>query len=337
MPSQKSVKSKKHDPSQVSTQDYFEGKIVGGTLSQMANYSDLFLRMPDPIFLLDVSNFSILETNSAALKLSAPTQPANVVPFSKKLTRAPFLSYLDASSQRSFQESTTELKESGKFPIPFDVRFSYGDVEPRVLELSLCILKLADYTQILQVIAKDVTDLRHAQKELETLSITDEMTTLFNHRHFKRELEKEHARAVRYETPYSVVFIDVDHFKKYNDRNGHPAGDLVLKKVAALLKTHSRNTDLVCRYGGEEFVVLCPGVECEGARKLAEILRATIEQTDFPHGSHQPLGKVTTSLGVASYPLHADTSEAVLKCADDALYVSKNEGRNRVTAPERKS
>jgi diguanylate cyclase (GGDEF)-like protein len=148
------------------------------------------------------------------------------------------------------------------------------------------------------------------------------------------ELEKEHARSERYQAQYSVIFCDVDHFKNYNDTNGHPAGDEALKTVASVLKNRVRKTDLCARYGGEEFVVLCPNTSKEDALVLAETLRKAIETLKFAFGEKQPLGKVTISMGVATFPVHGATSKQVLQAADQSVYVSKHEGRNRVTAAD---
>ena len=158
------------------------------------------------------------------------------------------------------------------------------------------------------------------------------MTQLSNYRSFKKEHEKEHERAERYHTPYAIVFIDIDHFKKLNDTHGHPAGDEVLKQVAQTIKNQCRNTDYPARYGGEEFIVLCAGVPWEGAMKLAERIKKDIELLDTPYGKTQPLGKVTASFGVSGFPEHAKDPEELIQRADEALYYSKESGRNQITS-----
>jgi diguanylate cyclase (GGDEF)-like protein len=146
------------------------------------------------------------------------------------------------------------------------------------------------------------------------------------------ELAKEHAKAKRQGSAYSIIFCDVDHFKKYNDRNGHPAGDGVLKQVAAILKkTVREQIDLAARYGGEEFVVMCGNTEANAAVALAERIRAAIAAATFPHGQHQPLGRVSVSVGVATYPAQGKTFSQILQAADAALYQSKAAGRDRVS------
>ena len=186
-----------------------------------------------------------------------------------------------------------------------------------------------------------MTEVKKAQRELvemnealKNLSTTDAMTGLRNYRYFKEVLASVHHQAQNFKQEYGIVFIDVDHFKKFNDQNGHPAGDEVLRKVASVLKSTARSQDLPCRYGGEEFVVLCRGSSLEDAHAQAEIIRKGIEATDFPFGEKQPLGRVTISVGVSSFPFSGTTFEEVLKHADDALYHSKQDGRNRVTSDE---
>lgn len=312
---------------------YFDGRIVGGKLSQMATYSDLFERTTDGIFLVDFQSdvARVLECNPASEKLLGAPK--------RGIEGRDLLDWVKSSYHKHLKQALQRAWESHHAIEPFDVRFKDKEGGELTVELSACRLKLADYCEILQVIGKDVSAVRsataaleEANHKLELLSSTDEMTGLNNFRTFKQELAKEHARALRYGTPYAIVFCDVDHFKHYNDRNGHPAGDEVLKKVAQIFKTCSRATDFPARYGGEEFVVLCPGVSAGDAAVLAESLRKTIEATDFAYGQFQPMGRVTVSVGVSSFPGDGQDSERVLKAADEALYRSKGAGRNRVTS-----
>jgi diguanylate cyclase (GGDEF)-like protein len=124
--------------------------------------------------------------------------------------------------------------------------------------------------------------------------------------------------------------MDIDHFKKYNDQNGHPMGDTLLKMYSQILKKTSRKNDIVARIGGEEFVIMLPHTDKMGAAIKAEKLRRIIEATPFPHGEKQPLGKVSSSFGVAEYPSHSHDAEGLVKAADDALYQVKSTTRNRV-------
>jgi len=166
-------------------------------------------------------------------------------------------------------------------------------------------------------------------EETKVLSITDGMTSLYNYRYFMEHLNEEFERAKRYKRSLSVIMVDVDFFKKYNDANGHPKGDELLRKVAEIFKRTARISDTVARYGGEEFVVILPETCGEMAFGMAERLRKEVEANDFEGGKTQPGGRVTISLGVASYPEVTDSCEGIIKCADDALYRAKEEGRNR--------
>ena len=129
------------------------------------------------------------------------------------------------------------------------------------------------------------------------------------------------------------MMLDVDHFKRFNDTFGHDAGDALLRGMGAILRRTVREGDMPCRYGGEEFVVILPGADLNGTRQRAEVLRAAIEQWNPQHNGRS-LGTVTVSVGVAAFPLHGDTGQAVLKMADQALYAAKHAGRNRIAAPK---
>lgn len=167
-------------------------------------------------------------------------------------------------------------------------------------------------------------------RELEQLARTDGLTGLLNRRSFDEALVREWRRAVRYRQPLALIILDVDHFKHYNDQNGHPAGDELLQSVAQLISRRVRAIDVVARYGGEEFALLLPETSGAAALHLAERIRQDVARQDFPGGPRQPSGRVTISLGVAAYPDSASTAEELLHEADQALYRAKAGGRNRV-------
>jgi len=169
--------------------------------------------------------------------------------------------------------------------------------------------------------------LEHARTR--RLASTDGLTELYNHRTFQERLAQEIARADRYSRPLSVLMIDVDCFKVYNDTYGHPQGDIVLQELARLLKEMSRSSDTVARYGGEEFAVILPETDRVSAQKFAERLRQQVEGHVFPGEERLPEGTLTISIGVATY-VSAGSKEALLQAADAALYTAKSEGRNRV-------
>ncbi|MDH3973530.1 MAG: sensor domain-containing diguanylate cyclase [Deltaproteobacteria bacterium] len=164
------------------------------------------------------------------------------------------------------------------------------------------------------------------------LAITDELTTLHNHRHFVHLLTEELKRAKRYSRPLSVMLIDIDHFKHYNDTNGHIEGNDVLKDVAAAMLQSIRDIDILARYGGEEFAVILPEADKAETGKCAERVRKAIEGKKFANQEKQPLGNLTVSIGYSTYPEDAKMQRSLLNRADIALYKAKEEGRNKAIA-----
>ncbi len=164
------------------------------------------------------------------------------------------------------------------------------------------------------------------------LSITDDLTGLYNRRYFNQRFEREVQRAKRYRRPLSIIMVDIDYFKNYNDINGHLLGDEVLKKVAYLIESNLRKADIVARYGGEEFVILLPEIDKSHADQVAEKLRRTIELKHFPKEQYQPNKNLTISIGLATLPDDSTNSRELIEFADRALYRAKAEGRNRVIA-----
>lgn len=160
-------------------------------------------------------------------------------------------------------------------------------------------------------------------------AVTDSMTRLYNHRYFQQRLDEELLRADRYENRVSLIMLDVDHFKKFNDTYGHPEGDRALKIVAQVIEKSIREIDIAARYGGEEFVVICPEKGGEGAMAPAERIRAAVEQFDY-RIEGKPVS-LSVSLGISCYPEQAKNKKELLKFSDSALYYSKQSGRNRVT------
>ncbi|MFQ5770099.1 MAG: diguanylate cyclase [bacterium] len=162
------------------------------------------------------------------------------------------------------------------------------------------------------------------------LSITDELTGFFNRRYFNQRYEREIQRAKRYNRSLSLIMLDIDHFKVYNDLNGHIMGDDVLKKVAHTLDNILRKTDFFARFGGEEFIIMLPEISKEQACKVANKLRQKIEKTDFANEEMQPNKQITISLGLAVYPDDSMVPKELIQYADQALYTAKSLGRNCV-------
>jgi diguanylate cyclase (GGDEF)-like protein len=167
---------------------------------------------------------------------------------------------------------------------------------------------------------------RESQAELERLSVTDALTGLYNRRHLMGTLASEVQRSRRLRRPFSMLLADVDHFKQYNDTNGHPAGDAALARIADILRRTTRGVDCVARYGGEEFLVMLLETTVGTAVIVAERIRAQIAAEEFAGG------RITVSIGVAECPSHGDTPESLIESADAALYEAKNGGRDRVVA-----
>jgi len=165
-------------------------------------------------------------------------------------------------------------------------------------------------------------------------SMRDELTRLYNRRYFFEYLEKESLRADRYNKNFSILMLDIDHFKNFNDKNGHIKGDNVLKQMAQLIGNKLRCSDVVARYGGEEFIILLPETQKKAAIIAAEKLRKAIEDFKYEGGENQPEGRLTVTIGVATWPDDAAFTSELIDIADKALYLGKKQGRNRVCSKD---
>ncbi len=166
-------------------------------------------------------------------------------------------------------------------------------------------------------------------EQLRNQSIRDALTGLFNRRYMEETLERELRRALRNHQSLALLMLDIDHFKQFNDTFGHQAGDTLLRAFGDFLKKRIRGQDVVCRYGGEEFVVILSDTVAEGACHLAEMLRKDIRHLTVQHFG-QVLGEISVSIGLAVYPQQGAAAEELLRAADQALYRAKSEGRDRV-------
>lgn len=180
-------------------------------------------------------------------------------------------------------------------------------------------------------VARRTEELQHANERLEKVALTDPLTGLFNRRYLDQTLALEITRQRRAGRPFSVLMLDLDHFKHYNDTHGHPRGDELLRRLGRILTECLRSSDVIARVGGEEFLVLLFDTAAEAAVVTGEKLREAVAEHPFPFGEEQPLGRVTISVGVAAWPAHGDHVDRVLEAADQALYASKAAGRNSVT------
>ena len=207
-------------------------------------------------------------------------------------------------------------------------RVSAGD-----LDVQVPVVDRSEVGYLTSVFNHMVTRLREGRdalaarnQELQELSITDGLTGLHNHKHLIETLEAEVARAHRLQHHFSIMMVDLDHFKRYNDTYGHLAGDEALARASALLKDSIRSIDYAARYGGEEFLLLLHEVGVDDAMRVAERVRQRIAREKF--GQEQVA--VTVSIGVAEFPGHGETALALIAAADAALYEAKRNGRNRV-------
>lgn len=204
--------------------------------------------------------------------------------------------------------------------------------DPSTMLASLIFFVSACFVFLVCLLARDTVQDILRIRTLETENITDPLMEIFNRRHLERRLAEEVARAARYRFPLSLLMIDIDHFKRINDRYGHPAGDLVLKEIGALLKGNLRNVDFPARYGGEEAAVLLPHTGEADALLVAERIRKKIESASFTIDGPPAAGgafRCTVSIGIAVRSPECTTPGELVRLADKALYQAKQSGRNR--------
>ncbi len=248
------------------------------------------------------------------------------------LSIAPLLEYRGVSNVRAYPAVAAYLQ---RHDLPWELAAPiwYGDSLFGVMMVGQTAGEAAMVHRIL-VMMTDLTAVGlHAAgrvSQIKEEAELDGLTGLANRRTLQRHVEHELQRAQAYGSNLTLAMIDVDHFKSYNDQNGHGAGDEVLRTIARLFSGTSRRTDLVARYGGEEFTILICGADREMAAHHADRVRRAVEAHDFPHGERQPLGRLSVSIGLASYPTDAADVGTLFEAADRALYLAKEAGRNRV-------
>jgi two-component system cell cycle response regulator len=164
------------------------------------------------------------------------------------------------------------------------------------------------------------------------LAVTDPLTGLYNRRYMENQTTALVEHAINRGKSLSLLALDVDHFKSVNDENGHAVGDRVLQEIASRLKQSIRNIDMICRIGGEEFVIVLPNTNAEVAAKIADRMCRSISAKPFNVGARSGPLTITVSIGVAAVEGSSDTMESIMRRADEALYCAKREGRNRVNS-----
>jgi diguanylate cyclase (GGDEF)-like protein len=189
---------------------------------------------------------------------------------------------------------------------------------------------IAKNKELLEKLKKKNEDLKKVNTTLKNLACRDGLTGLFNHRYFQEYLIFEIYRSRRNKETFSLVFLDLDFFKHYNDTHGHLEGDKLLRSLAVILKKSIRKSDVVARYGGEEFVLLLPSTPKANARIVGEKIRRNVESYPFKGREAQPRGKVTISIGISNFPEDGTDRSSLIQCADEAMYQAKDSGRNKV-------
>lgn len=176
-------------------------------------------------------------------------------------------------------------------------------------------------------------DMTEENQLLRTQSVRDPLTGLYNRRYFEASIAREESRARRTGQPLGMMMIDIDHFKRCNDTFGHAAGDAVLGAVSRYMESHARGEDILCRYGGEEFVLMMTNTRQDPLRQRAETLRTGVPQLQIEH-EQRPVGPITLSIGLAVFPDNGANLQTVLLAADAALYDAKRAGRDRIVVSD---
>ena len=290
-------------------------------------------RIPEMVFVVDVHN-RVLDANSVA----------------QKMLGKPMDQIIGGDVQDIFSQwpqlvdrflKTNETREEIQIPgdpartldlVIFSLYNRFDKLEGRVIvahDISERKWLENDLTYANQSLKNQLKEIEQLRALLQEQAIRDPLTNVYNRRYMAEFLDKSIAQAERENTPVSIVIIDMDHFKQFNDTYGHKCGDIVLQTFANFLVQHTRRSDVVCRYGGEEFVILMPNVSLETGWERAENWRQDFSEMIIPY--EEIKFSATFSAGVATFPQHGTIGDAILQAADKALYQSKRSGRNRVS------
>jgi diguanylate cyclase (GGDEF)-like protein/PAS domain S-box-containing protein len=254
----------------------------------------------------------------------------------EQLTGTPALAGVNAEDLPKVRDVVAALKRGDVTEARLVYRTRHQDAKEVWIESTMQVTRNLDTGKIDGVVAisRDVTQQKNAEAKLAALAILDGLTGLANRRRFDERLQEEWARACREGTSLSLLMVDVDHFKKFNDQYGHQAGDACLQTLAQVLATEARRpADLAVRYGGEEFAMLLPNTDAAGCKLVGEKIRRGLQQLSIPHALNIPSQRVTVSLGGTAIRLHADRtteSSSLVQMADRALYAAKEGGRDRL-------
>jgi diguanylate cyclase (GGDEF)-like protein/PAS domain S-box-containing protein len=252
-----------------------------------------------------------------------------------QLTGTPALAGVNAEDLPRVQQVVTALQQGEATEARVIYRTRHREKKEIWIESALRVTRVPDTGAVDGVVAisRDMTEHKDLEDRLAALATSDGLTGIANRRHFDERLREEWARSKRDDTPLSLLLIDVDHFKKFNDQYGHQAGDGCLRAIARVLSDQARRpADLVARYGGEEFAVLLPNTDADGCEQVGEQIREALRELGMLHALNLPSKRVTASLGGATNMPSQSTADctALVEAADRALYAAKNSGRDRL-------
>jgi len=299
---------------------------------EMAKYRMLFELTRDAVFLIDNDTGEIVEVNPAAVELYGYSRE-------QLLTMRNF----DLSAEPAQTRMAMQIKQA-RIPLRWH-RKQDGTVFPVEMVGGHCgwygrnvhVVAIRDISerhrmeselrQVNQQLQLQLEQIQALQHRLEEQALHDPLTGLYNRRYLQAVMQQELARANRQQSFVSLLILDIDHFKRINDTFGHLAGDYVLQILATEMRSRIRQEDVACRYGGEEFVLLFPGLPPDNAYQRAEDLRRVIKALSIPWENQ--ILQITVSVGIATFPLHGDGENTLLHLADKALYLAKMAGRDR--------
>jgi diguanylate cyclase (GGDEF)-like protein/PAS domain S-box-containing protein len=281
--------------------------------------SKLLNSVTDSIFVHDLYG-NIIYVNEAAYETRGYTKEELLQ------MRLQELSYSDSKcADEIFEENVKSAKEQLSRNEKAVIEVLHKTKDGKVIPIEItCRLIQDDGKSYVISIARDISTLKAMNANLKKMATTDNLTGIYNRHKFEEIYKTEIERISRYENPLSMIMVDIDHFKRVNDTYGHDVGDNVIKSVVDTVKRNIRQTDIFVRWGGEEFIILCPETDSAKAAVLAEKLRNTIEKTTL-----EKVGNITCSFGVTSY-VKKESENSFIKRLDSALYRAKDEGRNRV-------
>lgn len=287
--------------------------------------AQLITRLKDGLVINVNDEFTKLSGYSKAEIIGKPTTQSNF--WYNKADREHFKKELNDKGIYKNMEFIFKRKDKSQFSGIISAKIITIDSETHIITV------IRDITQrklIESKMEKLVEQLEVEKKTAELNAITDSLTGLFNRGYFDNMLRREFSRSIRSGSILSLIMLDIDHFKKYNDSYGHLAGDKCIQMISKMLKTTlERSTDIAARYGGEEFIVILPDTDEDGVKIMGERMRKAVEELAIPHEESETAKYVTVSVGTVSiYPADLESPEQALKMVDDALYSAKQKGRN---------